>query len=202
MAVRDDVYWKGISPSSCVARILLVTAITDMADSAHEIGSRALRRSWDARHPSEKVRASTPRMRRAHLRLAETWQGFPALKDRAPKRRAQCPKGADTPHTWKRKLPGGLPKFNQAVLARLEAMGSPLVRCLKAFLAAGHSGREAVERFYAHMEDPDIGCPIAIAQSTSGGGPSLVRRKWACLRSSGSDYITYGDTPYLADLCL
>ena len=50
---------------------------------------------------------------------------------------------------------GGLPEFNQAALAQLEAMGFPLVRCQKALLATGNSDPEAaMEWLFAHMEDP------------------------------------------------
>jgi len=68
--------------------------------------------------------------------------------------------------------PGGLPEFNPAALAQLEAMGFPLVRCQKALLATGNNDPEAaMEWLFAHMEDPDIDEPIVIQQSgTSGGG--------------------------------
>lgn len=49
----------------------------------------------------------------------------------------------------------GVPEFNQAALAQLEAMGFPLVRCQKALLATGNSDPEAaMEWLFAHMEDP------------------------------------------------
>ena len=49
----------------------------------------------------------------------------------------------------------GLPQFNEAALAQLEAMGFPTVRCQKALLATGNSDAEAaMEWLFAHMEDP------------------------------------------------
>ncbi|KIK70466.1 hypothetical protein GYMLUDRAFT_234930 [Collybiopsis luxurians FD-317 M1] len=59
----------------------------------------------------------------------------------------------------------GLPEFNEAALAQLQAMGFPLIRCQKALLATGNSDPEAaMEWLFGHMEDPDIDSPI---QSTS-----------------------------------
>jgi hypothetical protein len=48
-----------------------------------------------------------------------------------------------------------LPEFNQAALARLEAMGFPQICCQKALLATGNSDPEVVmEWLFARMEDP------------------------------------------------
>ncbi|CCL99939.1 uncharacterized protein FIBRA_01964 [Fibroporia radiculosa] len=49
----------------------------------------------------------------------------------------------------------GLPQFNEAAMAQLEAMGFPTIRCQKALLATGNSDAEAaMEWLFAHMEDP------------------------------------------------
>ncbi|PCH32979.1 ubiquitinyl hydrolase [Wolfiporia cocos MD-104 SS10] len=55
----------------------------------------------------------------------------------------------------------GLPEFDAAAMAQLEAMGFPTVRCQKALLATGNSDAEAaMEWLFAHMDDPDIDAPI------------------------------------------
>ncbi|EMD41286.1 hypothetical protein CERSUDRAFT_109886 [Gelatoporia subvermispora B] len=65
----------------------------------------------------------------------------------------------------------GLPEFNEAAMAQLEAMGFPTIRCQKALLATGNSDAEAaMEWLFAHMEDPDIDAPIQL-QSGGGGAP-------------------------------
>ncbi|KAF9816460.1 hypothetical protein IEO21_04065 [Rhodonia placenta] len=64
----------------------------------------------------------------------------------------------------------GLPQFNEAAMAQLEAMGFPTIRCQKALLATGNSDAEAaMEWLFAHMEDPatDIDAPIQAAGSGS-----------------------------------
>ncbi|KAH9920505.1 ubiquitin carboxyl-terminal hydrolase 14 [Epithele typhae] len=64
----------------------------------------------------------------------------------------------------------GLPEFNPAAMAQLEAMGFPTIRCQKALLATGNADPEAaMEWLFAHMEDPDIDAPI---QPSGGGGSS------------------------------
>jgi len=51
--------------------------------------------------------------------------------------------------------PSPLPQFNEAVMAQLEGMGFPTIRCQKALLATGNSDPEAaMEWLFAHMEDP------------------------------------------------
>ncbi|OBZ78711.1 Ubiquitin carboxyl-terminal hydrolase 14 [Grifola frondosa] len=61
----------------------------------------------------------------------------------------------------------GLPQFNEAAMAQLEAMGFPAVRCQKALLATGNNDAEAaMEWLFAHMEDPDIDAPIQSAGSS------------------------------------
>ncbi|EED85732.1 predicted protein [Postia placenta Mad-698-R] len=62
----------------------------------------------------------------------------------------------------------GLPQFNEAAMAQLEAMGFPTIRCQKALLATGNNDAEAaMEWLFAHMEDPDIDAPIQAAGSGS-----------------------------------
>lgn len=49
----------------------------------------------------------------------------------------------------------GLPQFNEAAMAQLEAMGFPAIRCQKALLATGNNDAEAaMEWLFGHMEDP------------------------------------------------
>ncbi|KZT00902.1 ubiquitin carboxyl-terminal hydrolase 14 [Laetiporus sulphureus 93-53] len=65
----------------------------------------------------------------------------------------------------------GLPQFNEAAMAQLEAMGFPAIRCQKALLATGNNDAEtAMEWLFAHMEDPDIDSPIQV--SSAGGSAS------------------------------
>ncbi|EIN03471.1 ubiquitin carboxyl-terminal hydrolase 14 [Punctularia strigosozonata HHB-11173 SS5] len=67
----------------------------------------------------------------------------------------------------------GLPQFNEAAMAQLEAMGFPTIRCQKALLATGNSDPEAaMEWLFAHMEDPDIDAPIQTSAAPSGPEPS------------------------------
>ncbi|KAI0816905.1 ubiquitinyl hydrolase [Trametes gibbosa] len=67
----------------------------------------------------------------------------------------------------------GVPQFNEAAMAQLEAMGFPTTRCQKALLATGNSDPEAaMEWLFAHMEDPDIDAPIQLPSSAvASGGP-------------------------------
>lgn len=67
----------------------------------------------------------------------------------------------------------GLPQFNEAAMAQLEAMGFPTVRCQKALLATGNADAEAaMEWLFAHMDDPDIDAPINL-QAASGAGAGV-----------------------------
>ena len=74
----------------------------------------------------------------------------------------------------------GLPQFNEAAMAQLEAMGFPTVRCQKALLATGNADPEAaMEWLFAHMDDPDIDAPIqpqAAAGGASGGPESSTEQ--------------------------
>ncbi|KAE9393596.1 ubiquitin carboxyl-terminal hydrolase 14 [Gymnopus androsaceus JB14] len=64
----------------------------------------------------------------------------------------------------------GLPEFNEAAMAQLQAMGFPTIRCQKALLATGNSDPEAaMEWLFGHMEDPDIDAPIQATTTTSSG---------------------------------
>ncbi|EIW65364.1 ubiquitinyl hydrolase [Trametes versicolor FP-101664 SS1] len=67
----------------------------------------------------------------------------------------------------------GLPQFNEAAMAQLEAMGFPAIRCQKALLATGNNDAEAaMEWLFGHMEDPDIDAPIELPSAGGGGGGS------------------------------
>ena len=62
----------------------------------------------------------------------------------------------------------GLPQFNPAAMAQLEAMGFPTIRCQKALLATGNNDAEAaMEWLFAHMEDPGQ----SQLRATTHGGP-------------------------------
>jgi len=57
-----------------------------------------------------------------------------------------------------------LPQFNAEVLAQLEGMGFPSVRCQKALLATGNSDVEiAMEWLFGHMDDPGVYQPFYIS---------------------------------------
>ncbi|KAL1937656.1 hypothetical protein VTO73DRAFT_12931 [Trametes versicolor] len=57
----------------------------------------------------------------------------------------------------------GLPQFNEAAMAQLEAMGFPAIRCQKALLATGNSDAEAaMEWLFGHMEDPVEGRGVTL----------------------------------------
>ncbi|KAI8969677.1 ubiquitinyl hydrolase [Trametes punicea] len=80
----------------------------------------------------------------------------------------------------------GLPQFNEAAMAQLEAMGFPTVRCQKALLATGNNDAEAaMEWLFAHMEDPDIDAPIQPAASGGGGAPEPSAEQVSMLADMG-----------------
>lgn len=69
----------------------------------------------------------------------------------------------------------GAPSFtlNKAVLAQLEQMGFPRVRCEKALHATGNSDAEAAMNWLVdHMDDPDIDTPVDLVGASSASGPS------------------------------
>ncbi|KAI0314538.1 ubiquitin carboxyl-terminal hydrolase 14 [Amylostereum chailletii] len=80
----------------------------------------------------------------------------------------------------------GLPQFNEAAMAQLEAMGFPQIRCQKALLATGNSEAEAaMEWLFQHMEDPDIDAPIQLPGAGSAGGPEPSSEQIATLSDMG-----------------
>ncbi|CDO69813.1 hypothetical protein BN946_scf184803.g11 [Trametes cinnabarina] len=80
----------------------------------------------------------------------------------------------------------GLPQFNEAAMAQLEAMGFPTIRCQKALLATGNNDAEAaMEWLFAHMEDPDIDAPIQPASSGGAGVPEPSAEQVSMLADMG-----------------
>ncbi|OSD05569.1 ubiquitin carboxyl-terminal hydrolase 14 [Trametes coccinea BRFM310] len=80
----------------------------------------------------------------------------------------------------------GLPQFNEAAMAQLEAMGFPTIRCQKALLATGNNDAEAaMEWLFAHMEDPDIDAPIQPASSGGTGAPEPSAEQVSMLADMG-----------------
>jgi len=50
-----------------------------------------------------------------------------------------------------------MPEFNANVMAQLEGMGFPTIRCQKALLATHNEDADAaMEWLFAHMEDPGM----------------------------------------------
>ncbi|EIW75842.1 ubiquitinyl hydrolase [Coniophora puteana RWD-64-598 SS2] len=65
------------------------------------------------------------------------------------------------------------PQFDAEVLAQLEGMGFPAVRCQRALLATGNIGAEAaMEWLFGHMDDPDIDAPLDLGGASGGAAPS------------------------------
>ncbi|KAI0653789.1 ubiquitinyl hydrolase [Cubamyces menziesii] len=80
----------------------------------------------------------------------------------------------------------GLPQFNEAAMAQLEAMGFPTIRCQKALLATGNNDAEAaMEWLFAHMEDSDIDAPIQLASSGGSGAPEPSAEQISMLSEMG-----------------
>ncbi|KAJ2883682.1 ubiquitin C-terminal hydrolase Ubp14, partial [Coemansia aciculifera] len=61
-----------------------------------------------------------------------------------------------------------LPVVDEEVVAQLESMGFPRVRCVKAVVKTGNCGAEAAMSWiFEHMDDPDIDVPEPAPQASS-----------------------------------
>jgi len=75
---------------------------------------------------------------------------------------------------------------NVEAFAQLEAMGFPRVRCEKALHATGNTDANlAMEWLFAHMDDPDIDTPVALAGPASSASSAADPEKIATLQSMG-----------------
>ncbi|KAM6495283.1 hypothetical protein JOM56_009906 [Amanita muscaria] len=79
-----------------------------------------------------------------------------------------------------------LPPVNEALLADMEGMGFPRVRCEKALRATGNTGLEAaMEWVFAHMDDADIDVPETGGGGGGGGKPEPPADMVAMLADMG-----------------